>query len=90
MNIKEWAKENGETPPYLKSAIDQIQDDKIERVVIKKGRSPGPTTQESIQYICVDCRGEQYNFSPDEPCKFCGGKILGGVPQAIIDMRFRP
>lgn len=36
--IKEWAEENGEIPPYLKSVIDQIQDGKIERVVLKKGR----------------------------------------------------
>lgn len=38
MSITEWAKKHRETPPYLKNVVDQITDDKVEKVVLLKGK----------------------------------------------------
>ncbi len=39
--VKEWANKPRKIPPYLKSAINQIQDDKIEKVIVKKSPFDG-------------------------------------------------
>ena len=39
MSISEWANTPRKIPPYLESAINQIQDDKIEKVIVKKNRT---------------------------------------------------
>ncbi len=39
MSITEWVEKNREIPPYLKSSIEQIQDDEIKKVIVKKDRT---------------------------------------------------
>ncbi len=50
MSISGWANTHRKIPPYLKNAIDQIQDDKVERVIVKKGRHPESDFEKAFRY----------------------------------------
>ncbi len=47
MSVKEWANIPRKIPPYLESTINQIQDDKIEKVIVKKSPFDGIDLEKS-------------------------------------------
>ena len=59
VSITEWAQKPRYIPPYLKNAVDQIRDDKVEKVVLLQGKDREAFIRG------VQCSGQWFLIHPD-------------------------